>query len=95
MSQPPNPQEAKKKLQKAIRNNEPADKLLYQILKDASVTVGPVTFQIWSYFNDNLKEYSDLWLMLTSSEGREWVKKQVDRLFDYIEYLVRYEEPET
>lgn len=95
MSQPPNPQEAKKRLLKAIQNNEPADKLLYQVLKDASVTVGPVTFQIWSNFNDNLKEHSDIWLLLTSPQGRKWVKENIDKVFDYIEYLVRYEEPET
>jgi len=78
LSQPPNPQEAKKKLQKAIQNNEPADKLLCQILTDASVTIGPVTIQIWPRFNDNLKEFSDVWLTLTSPQGRKWVKKHID-----------------
>jgi len=95
LSQPPNPKKAKKRLLKAIENNEPADKLLCQILTDAAVTVGPVTIHIWSYFNDNLKEYSDLWLTLTSPQGREWVKKNIDKIFKYIEYLVRYEAPET
>lgn len=81
--------EAKNRLLQAIRNNEAADWLLYSTLKDASVQVGPVTLKVWSNLNDNLHEYREAWLVLTSPEGREYIQKQLNAVLDYIEELVK------
>lgn len=90
----PNPQKAKKKLLDAINNKTPADWLLYDVLKDASVTVGPVTIQIWPNFEANLKEYREAWLVLTSPKGRKYIKKQMDVVFDYLEQIIKGDENE-
>lgn len=86
----PNPQKAKQRLLKAIQNNEAADWLLYETLKNASVTIGPVTVQVWANLNDNLRQYTEVWLTLTSPEGRKYIRNQLDNILNYIEYLVTH-----
>jgi hypothetical protein len=85
-------QKIKQKLQQAIQNNSPLDWLLYETIKNATVTVGPVTIPIWNELNNNLQEYREVWRLITSQEGREYLKNNLDRLLDYIETLLPKEE---
>ena len=63
------------------------------MLKNVAVTVGTppiaVTIHVWGSFNDNLHQYREAWLALTSPEGRKWIREQLDPLLDYIEKLVK------
>ena len=82
----------KNRLQQAIRQSSPAEYLLYETLKDATVTIGPITLKIWPNLHQNLQEYSEAWLTLTSPQGRKYIKANLDNLLDYVETLIKGEQ---
>ena len=94
-NQKPNPNLVMKRLLQAIQTNERADRIIYEMLKDAVVNVGPVEIAVWPHFNNLLQEYKGAWTLLVSDKGREYLKNQLDNVLNYIAHLLLVEQQQS
>ena len=75
----PTPKQVKNDIAKAIEEDKPIPLLLYKILVGESLTSKGIAA--------SFREYSEGWQLLVSAEGREYVKRHLDALLDYVDTL--------
>lgn len=91
LPKPPDPEEVLKKLKEAITNNTKPRYLLFQILtgKETGNQATSTSGVIANALADIIVNYRDTWLLLTSPEGKRYIKEHLDDLLDYWEKLAR------
>ena len=77
----PDPKQLKQKLNQAINKNIDPSEILYNFLTSDSL--------IASIIRDQIKNYKECILLLTSKKGRKYIHNNLDSFLDYLELLAK------